>query len=353
MKPLKYPGNWKEDELNDESIQMIRHRAREAELRGSLHPAQWQLVREKNWLNIYLPTSLKGRGVPFQEALELLEQLAYTDGALGWTVTLCSGAHWFLGFLDPTLRFELLMDDELCITGSGEAGGRVEKMDKGFWAEGEWPHASGAGFATHLTANCKWDDKTYAFVFRKAEAALFSNWTTMGMKATASHGFRVKHTWIPENRLFEIDPARATDPDPIFQIPFELLAACTLAVNITGMTIRFDELAAAYDPVSTSNISEGAGVSIRGILEKRSRLFKLAGYHPDTIYAAETEESMRLAKEITALSISRVQQLYNRMSLYAAKEETEINRIWRNLHTAALHPVLRSRQGLIPPQATV
>lgn len=335
---MEYPGNWQQGELDEGAVQLIRQYAREAELRGHLHAEQWQLVRKKNWLNLYLPASLNGRGLDFPKALELLEQLAFVDASLAWTITLCSGAHWFLGFLDPVLRFELLSDKEMCITGSGEPAGKASVLDNGFWVEGEWPHASGAGFATHFTANCLWEGKAAAFLFRKEEIALFSNWTMMGMKATASHGFRVKPLWVPQNRFFVIDPGKSTHPDAIFRFPFELLAAYTLCVNITGMAMRFNALA----KIETHSHRANDLLQLRNKLFQtcRNQLNRSSGF--ERISETEIMETTMLVKQITKLSVSLVQDLFNSMSLSAAKEETELNRIWRNIHTAALHPILRA-----------
>lgn len=279
---------------------------------------------------------MKGRGISFTDALHYLEQLAYTDGSLGWTVTLCSGAHWFLGFLDEQVRTALFIKDQLCLAGSGETGGVAMPLDGGYWVEGSWPHATGAGMATHLTANLKLNDRVFPFLFYADEVEFFFNWTTMGMKATASHGFRVKPRWIPANRIFQIEPDKATHSDPIFRFPFELLAAYTLAVNITGMTMRFKELANHSGSAADADFQMERKI----LLENAARHLQQVqegGQIPQKVQFQTTKAVRRL----TGISLNFVQDLYAGMSLFAAKEESEINRIWRNLHTAALHPLLR------------
>ncbi|WP_290792255.1 hypothetical protein [Flavihumibacter sp. UBA7668] len=324
------------DIIGADLVDAIRDRAREAELRGKLADEDWALVQQHNWLNLYLPAELKGRGFPFPDSLDYLEQLAYTDGSLGWTITLCSGAHWFLGFLDEQLRASLFIKDRLCLAGSGDAGGSAIPLDGGYWVEGSWPHATGAGMATHLTANLILNGRVFPFLFYADEVELFFNWTTMGMKATASHGFRVRPRWIPGNRIFSIEPEKAICPDPVFQYPFELIAAYTLAVNITGMAMRFKELAN----------QSGKSDDIRFEME-RKLLFENAVHHwqvvkEGSVIPPETiKQTTATARNLTGIVIHLVQDLYAGMGLSAAKEESEINRIWRNIHTAALHPLLR------------
>lgn len=320
-----------------EFIRLVRDTAREAELRGELPRAVWEQVLTANWLNLYLPIDLRGMGMEFPEAVETLEKLAWIDGSLGWTITLCSGAHWFLGFLDKTLQADLLIQEGLCITGSGNAGGSAVPLDGGYWIKGAWPHASGASNATYLTANFNVKGTVVAMLLDAKEVELEGNWSTMGMKATASNGFRVAPQWIPARRAFIIDPERATHQDPVFKLPFELLAACTLAANITGMVKRFVELAEHKNMVS-----------IEPFDQLRMELLHICRHNWEQVKHGMRPEPSAIgvvsvqARNLTQQGLLLVQNLYGYQSLAGAKEDTELNRVWRNIHTAALHPLLRS-----------
>ncbi len=328
----------KQFQLNSAFVELVQQTALEAELRGTLPVEVWSQVLASNWLNLYLPEDLKGMGLELPEALLALEQLAELDGSLGWTITLCSGAHWFLGFLDKQLRSDLLIQDELCITGSGQAGGTAVPLDQGYWIAGEWPHASGADKAAYLTANFILNGKVQAFLLNAREASLFSNWATMGMKASASNGFRVSPQWIPAIRAFDIDPSKATHSSPIFQVPFELLAACTLAVNITGMVKRFIQL------TGESGATSAFMASREHILKSCTILWEQIK-KGDTIPEEEIAAFTVSARSLTQQGLALVLELYSKQSLMAAREDTELNRVWRNLHTAALHPLLRKLSG--------
>ncbi|MCU0386156.1 MAG: hypothetical protein MUE38_09010 [Flavihumibacter sp.] len=320
-----------------EFIKLVRDTAREAEFRGELPAFVWEQVLSANWLNLYLPADLRGIGMEFPEAVETLEKIAWIDGSLGWTITLCSGAHWFLGFLDKSLQADLLIQDRLCITGSGNAGGTAVSLDGGYWIKGEWPHASGASKATYLTANFTMNGTVVAMLLDAKEVELIGNWSTMGMKATASNGFRVTPQWIPARRAFVIDPERAIHPDPVFKFPFELLAAYTLAANITGMVKRFVELAEYQGRVSIEPFNQSR-IELLQACRDNWELVK-QGMHPgqSAIGVACTQ-----ARNLTRQALLLVQNLYGYQSLAGAKEHTELNRVWRNIHTAALHPLLRS-----------
>src|SRR5689334_7252695 len=75
--------------------------AREAEMPGDLHPRQLTLIHEQKWLRIFIPKSLGGLGLSLPEVVGLEESLAWVDGSTAWVVTLCAGAGWFVGFVEP------------------------------------------------------------------------------------------------------------------------------------------------------------------------------------------------------------------------------------------------------------
>jgi alkylation response protein AidB-like acyl-CoA dehydrogenase len=323
--------------IEQDFIELVRQTAREAELRGELPEPVWKQIVAANWLNLYLPADLKGMGMEFPEAVLTLEKLAWLDGALGWTITLCSGAHWFLGFLDKTLRSELLIQEGLCITGSGYAGGLATPLDGGYWIKGEWPHASGVSNATYLTANFSKQGSIVAVLLDRQEIGVVGNWSTMGMKATSSHGFLVKPQWIPSRRFFEIVPHLASHTDPVFQLPFELLASYTLVFNITGMVKRFLELAGHHSRVSTEAFDELRTALLQKCRENWGEVKQ--GQRPDQ---QVIKSICAKARGLTQQGLKLVQELYGFQSLSAANEDSELNRVWRNIHTAALHPLLRN-----------
>jgi hypothetical protein len=53
------------------------------------------------------------------------------------------------------------------------------------------------------------------------------------------------------------------------------------------------------------------------------------------------DATSKKARSLTEAGILLVQEVYSYQSLSAAKETTELNRVWRNLQTASLHPLLR------------
>lgn len=130
--------------LATESITLIRQYAAAAEQMGQLHPEQLKLIYTQNWFNLFVPVSLGGLGLPFPEAIRLQELLAYADASFGWTVTLCSGANWFIGFMDESTASSFFTDKQVCLSGSGAASGKATLTQNGYIVNGRWKYATGA-----------------------------------------------------------------------------------------------------------------------------------------------------------------------------------------------------------------
>src|SRR5882762_133102 len=103
MKIIKHPAEY----ISPKLVKAIRDLAGEAEQLKQLHPLQLAIIYEQKWFQLFVPKAYHGLELNLPEALQLEEALAWTDGAVGWNVTLCAGAGWFIGFLDPGLASDI------------------------------------------------------------------------------------------------------------------------------------------------------------------------------------------------------------------------------------------------------
>ncbi|REG94573.1 acyl-CoA dehydrogenase family protein [Algoriphagus antarcticus] len=342
--------------------------ATKAEELGCL-PDEWlSEVYSEKLFKLFVPTDLGGLGCTLPEALEIEEKLAKLDGSLGWTVTLCAGAAWFVGFMDKSLRKDIFPDEKLCLAGSGFVGGKADKIGETYLISGSWTYASGALHATHLTANCEIleDGKALldkkgkpvikAFVLDRKDVEILDGWNYMGMIATGSHAFRCKNISVPLNRCFEILPKKAQLTAPVYQYPFLQFAEATLAANILGISTHLIELIEQsfwkrheyrkYDKKHLNYFQE--------LLSKQNRkLQKLRDefYHQVNSSWAELEENGRISdshlNKISKISRKLTQncreingKLYPFSGLEAAKTHTELNRVWRDFNTVGQHALL-------------
>ena len=346
----------------------IRSFTAAAERTGSLHPEQLGIIYEQNWFKLFVSKNYNGLQMSLPEALKIEESLAWVDGSVGWTVTLCSGANWFIGFLNPELVNCIFKTDTVCLGGSGSTSGSARIIEGGYEITGYWRYATGSAHATAFTANCVIENNgtimqnkegspvIKSFLFLREEVVVHYDWNGMGMQATSSNSFEVQQLRVHENRCFQIDRNFTFDDHPVYRFPFLQFAEATLAVNSSGMAIHFMDLCEPLFNERAKNKNynkEAINVSIgclhtsrKDLEEKRNSFYRAIEnswnecVHENSIAAEILSEVSKLSRELAATSRKLVDELYPYCGLIAANKHSEINRVWRDLHTASQHSLL-------------
>ncbi|XLZ70252.1 acyl-CoA dehydrogenase [Massilia sp. SR12] len=320
------------------------------------------MIHEKGWLKMLAPDAAGGAELPLPEVVRLEEAIAEADGSVGWVVTLCAGAGWFAGFLPPETAREIVATPGLCLAGSGAPTGFADRDGDGFRITGRWDIASGAPMATHFTLNALLREggvplvgadgqlRILAFVVPAAQVAVEPTWRSFGMRGTASHSYRIDGAWVPASHGFSIDPAYATAPGTLYRFPFMLLAWVTLAANLSGMARHFlalaGEIVAArrQPPASAQDALARAGMALEGARERMYVLLDQAWAEADAsvgagcaVDAALDARLREACQALVAAARRAVGDIYPYCGLRAAQEDSDINRVWRDFHTASQH----------------
>lgn len=342
--------------LPPQLVDRLRGLSASAEVQGELPATLLDIIHDYRWFKLFVPRSLGGLELSLPEAVRLEEELARIDGSLGWTVTLCSGANLFVGYIDRSIGQAVFADRAVCLGGSGQASGTAVVENDGYRVSGKWRYATGAPHLTHFTANCvieqqgkpiRHEDGTplvRSFFFPKADVRVLKDWNAFGLKATASHSFEVDNLWVDETHTFSIIPQAATWDHPIYQYPFLPLAEVTLAVNTLGMARHFLECAAATD---TARLLESVDAAEKEIQKTRELFYDVLDASWNELIrtgTVSTERSTAISEWSRALvSVSREQvvAVYPQVGLIAADASSTANRVWRDLFTASQHSLLR------------
>lgn len=361
--------------LSERDTLLIREQAASSDSARVLAPGLQALIRERGWFSMLAPTASGGAEMALPDVVRLEEAIASADGSMGWTVTLCAGAGWFAGFLPPAFAREIIGTSNLCVAGSGAPTGFADVEGNGYRLSGSWDFATGAPLATHFTMNAVIREKgdplrdstgaprIRAFIIPATHVQDHDSWRSIGLRATASHGFSVDGVWVGAEHGFDIDAAHATAPGPLYRFPFVSLAYATLAANLSGMALNFvalagEMLARRRRPASTQPLAEVPAVAnaLReaqdGLAAARSTFYRLVDGMWETVCRnAEVGGSDMQALRAAALELAKVarmavDELYPFCGLYAAHEGSDIGRAWRDLHTATQHTMLLP----LPPQ---
>jgi alkylation response protein AidB-like acyl-CoA dehydrogenase len=354
--------------LSPEIVKTIRESAFAAERLGKIHPDQLAIVYEQKWFKLLVPAVYSGLEKSLPELVRLEESISWANGSLGWVVTLCCGAGWFGGFIAVEKATEIFGSTEVCLAGSGAATGEATITPNGYKISGQWKYASGAHHATHFTANCiiKNGDENVLnedgsplilpFIFESSKVNILPAWKYTGMVATGSDAFEAQDIEVNTSHRFKIDPNAAIVKTALYQYPFLQLAEATLAANISGMAIHFLDLCKDIfaEKQKLEKLSPQQKSLLKEFLAKQEnkldttrKAFYLAvdqswlALKPGGSADTKTMEAVSKTSRILAKTARQcVDELYPYCGLIAANTGSEINQVWRDLHTASQHSLL-------------
>lgn len=328
------------------SIQQIRDSSLNATV-FSTELLEW--IASENLWSLWVPKAYGGLEMSFGEGLRKLKSIAAIDGSLGWTVTLCSGANYFIGNLEKEVAHELFntTQESICFGGSGGAFGTAEKEGSKYKINGRWHYATGAPYLSHFTINAKIvengkplqneDDSPMirSFILPRKAVHIVEDWNTMGLLATATHSFDVHEEWIDEKYSFIYNQFFLEQA--IFKIPFRVFADLTLWVNYVGMGEHFIEEASGHLSAEKltplSEVISSANEQIFSFAEEIEEKTAAASTFTDEYVQSIHVKAADSVQKLTAAII----EAYPLLGIKASREDQQINQVFRDYFTATQH----------------
>lgn len=310
-------------------------------------PKVLKWIEKKNLWNIWVPKEFGGLESSFTEGLKKLQSLARMDGSLGWTVTLCSGANYFIGNLQPETSREIFAKSAI-LGGSGGMFGTAEKVGSQYKLNGTWKYATGAPYLTNFTLNAKIVEngaeqinedgtpKFLSFVIPVSKVSIIEDWNTMGLHASATHSFEVKGVLIDERFGFEYNEFYLNQA--IFKIHFSVFADLTLWVNYIGMAEHFLEEANAEDKIQWRDLKQTIEEANSKVYEFAKNIEVLTGHEKPISETLITEVHKIAAASVKELS-QAITGLYPHLGVNASREDHVLNQIFRDYFTATQHHI--------------
>lgn len=324
-------------------------------LGAEIFPAEvLKWIENENLWNLWVPRRYGGLELSFSEGLDVLKNLAGIDGSLGWTITLCSGANYFVGNLIPETAEEIFQaSTKPVLGGSGGVFGTAEKHGEFYIISGKWRYATGAPYLTHFTLNAKilkdgkevknpdGSQKVLSFVLPKKDVQIIADWKTMGMKATATHSFEVREVRVHENFSFIYNKFYL--PQPVFRINFSVFADLTLWVNYLGMAESFyEEALEISDPEKTEVLKKSISQANKNLSYFSAEIEKTVS-EENLNKTFINEVHQEAADSVQELSAS-ITQVYPRLGIRAASHHAPLNQIFRDFFTATQHHIFVKHQ---------
>lgn len=351
----------------ENAIQVIRDNQLKSMQTKTLVEEQLDLIYKNNWFNIWVPASLGGLETVLPDGLHLLEELAYWDGGMAWTVTLCAGANMFAGYLDKALATEVFANPKVCFGGSGRATGKAVWDGERYTLTGFWRFATGAPHLSHFTLNSfvfdgnepRLDDSgeqvVFSFLIPRDKVLVHYDWDSFGLACTASHSFSLDQVAIQPNHAFQIKPEHRAEDTALYRIPFMPFAELTLLVNYMGMYRRYLDMVEKYFFEKSKEESwlskygkiyfrtlDGLRLQLESDRKKISLLADLLWHESKgaTITTVLLDDIAQESREIVKTIREETTRLFPLLGISAAQNGTELNTIFRNIFTATQHSLL-------------
>ncbi len=225
-----------------------------------------------------LPRSVDGDEVPPWIYLRAVEELSRHDASLGWNVFVANSAALIAPFLPAETARAIFADPRAVVAWGPPNAATAQAVPGGYRVSGEWHFASGSRQATWMGVHCPVIEpdgtlrrgaagrtaiRTLLFPADRAER--IADWQVVGLRGTASEGYRLTDLFVPEACSgTREDPDLRREPGKLFAFTMQGLYAVGVAGVAFGiaraMLDAFIDLATRKTPRGLERLADSAVV---------------------------------------------------------------------------------------------
>lgn len=258
-------------------VPMIRANLDRIDSDCQLPPELAEAMAQKGLFGLYVPKSLGGPELDPVTAFYVVEEISKIDGSTGWCSFNGSAVTSAVSRITVAAAKELFGDPpDIRGSGSARSGGTAKLTNGGYLVNGRWNYLSGLDHAKCLFLNCDIVDDngpvmsedrspvTRVAVVPLEAGTVHMNWTTLGMRGTASNDAEFSDLFVPASHTYVRTEPPVHD-SPLYNPQTAILISWTLAAaNALGMARgamdAFKRLATAGSTNSTALLRDRATV---------------------------------------------------------------------------------------------
>jgi indole-3-acetate monooxygenase len=351
---------------------LIRARADETERGRRLAAPVVDALRSARLFTMGLPASLGGTETPIPEALRVIEQIAYADGATGWNVMIAFDTGMWAGYLHAVQPRELIASiSEPILAGSIYPPGRLNRTSGGYRLSGRWRFGSGCQQAdVFIVGAMLCDDgapvtgangisEMYQIVIPAADVTILDTWHVIGLRGTGSHDYAVENLFVPEGFVQPLRLAAPLETGPLYTfglIPSFAVVKTAIALGVARHAIEaFKDLALAKTPAGHSSLLRERPAVQAELARAEACVRSARAYLHETVgeiwqsvvdgnpTSIEQHAWLRLAAvDGIRRAIEAVDLMYNAAAASAIFESSPLERCFRDVHVIPAHIVVQS-----------
>jgi alkylation response protein AidB-like acyl-CoA dehydrogenase len=206
-------------------------------------------IHEARLARMLLPLSAGGDQVEPWTYLRAIEEISRHDGSVGWNLFVANSAALIAPFIPLETARTIYADPRTIISWGPPNQHQARAVPGGYQVSGEWHFASGSRQANWMGAHCQVIEPdgslrlnrfgrptTRTLLFRKEHTEQIRDWNTIGMRGTASEGYRVSDLFVPEAYSgTREDPSLRRDTGPLYAFTMQGLYAVGVASVAFGI----------------------------------------------------------------------------------------------------------------------
>jgi alkylation response protein AidB-like acyl-CoA dehydrogenase len=196
---------------------------------------------------MFLPRALSGDEAEPWIYLQAIEELARHDGSLAWNVFVANSATLIAPCLEAETMHTIFGDPRTIVAWGPPNACRATAAPGGYRVSGEWAFASGCRQANWMGVHVQVEEADgtlrlnaagrptlRTLLFPAEHAVHVENWNPIGMRGTASEGYRLDDLFVPEAfSSTREDPSLRRIPGRLYAFPQQTL----YPVGVAGVAI--------------------------------------------------------------------------------------------------------------------
>jgi alkylation response protein AidB-like acyl-CoA dehydrogenase len=320
-------------------------------------------IIESRLPRMLLPRSVGGDEIEPWIYLRAIEEVSRHDGSVGWNLFVANSAALIAPFI-PLSAARTIYDDPRGWIAWGPPNRHTARaVPGGYRISGSWHFASGSRQASWMGAHAHVVEPDGSLrlneaglptmrtlLFPKDQATPIPDWDTLGMRGTASEGYRVEDLFVPEEFSgTREDPSLRRDPGPLYAFPMQGLYSVGVAGVALGlarvMLDEFIDLAKQKTPRGHMRLADNA-VIWAGVAHREAELGAGRAYLTEILKdiwdrapelaPIETEDRIRVrlgCAQAIKVAIETADHVYKAAGVSAIFKGTPFERRFRDMHT--------------------
>jgi alkylation response protein AidB-like acyl-CoA dehydrogenase len=337
---------------------LIRAAADECEKHGTLPPPLVDLLKAAELFWILVPEELGGGGVDIVTAIRVIEELTAADGSTGWSVMANLSVTGYCGghCADAAVDALFLGQTKSIIAGMFAPMGKLQNVDGGVVAQGNYSFGSGSAHADWIGGGARGADGTSELIFLvPRENVIFKgNWDVLGLIGTGSYDYQIPEQFVADDFVVNRIGGVARRGQPSQRLGLQIIGSAGHAGVALGLARHaFEELytilssgkqRAGVEPIIQQQLFKHEFARMEGqFAAARAYVFDAFGAALETVTSGEDYSELEYQRIrqattlVTRVAYEAIEFAYQWSGSKGLREPGPLGRIMRDMHAATQH----------------